>query len=69
MKAGSFDTYVIGNIGRGLPTIVDSSDRWYAPEIGIVNIYGSRNGVWGDLGVHLEYHTELLSYHLGPRRR
>lgn len=69
VKAGKFDTYVIANYDYGRPTFADSSERWYAPRIGIVNISGSASGILGNVGIYFQYHTELLSFHIGPNRR
>jgi hypothetical protein len=56
VKAGTFDAYDI----RSFDDIFQTWDRWYAPGVGIVSV--SLTGI-------AVYHRELLSYHVGPRRR
>jgi hypothetical protein len=59
VKAGTFDTYVIKN--SFLPPLFENSYRWYGPRIGVISV--------SDSILNFVYHAELLSYHIGPRRR
>ena len=65
VKGGTFYTYLIRIHSNAT---METSDRWYVPDIGIVRISGSSKG-FADIRFDLEYRTELLSYHIGPRRR
>jgi hypothetical protein len=59
VKAGTFDAYDIRSFDDNIPC--QTWDRWYAPGIGIVCVT--------DTDGCFVYHRELLSFHIGPRRR
>ena len=61
VAAGTFETYRLSNEDFNPP--YDTWNRWYAPGIGIVRV----EAVGGI--VPYSYHTELVNYHLGLKRR
>ena len=59
VSAGIFGTYVIKSVSQQAP--VEVSYRWYTPELGIIAISDTFENVINN--------AQLLSYHIGPRRR
>ncbi len=61
VKAGAFYTYVIKSGTRVPPW--ENSYRWYSPDVGII-AYS-----YSDTVAKFIINAELLSYHIGPKRR
>ncbi len=65
VPAGTFDSFVIRNYALEPFTALTESERWYSPQVGIVRSLGSV----ATMETYLVWHSHLIRYHIGPRRR
>jgi RNA polymerase sigma factor (sigma-70 family) len=62
---GTLDSYVIRSSASDREFGTTESQRWYSPEIGLVQV--SSVHIVSDM--YVEWHSKLVRYHIGQRRR